>query len=43
MKVLTQRIPSGFIEMNRQALELGLEMGQGGQVQGQSPQISNKQ
>ena len=29
MKVLEQRIPSGFIEMNRQALELGLEMGQG--------------
>jgi 2-oxoglutarate ferredoxin oxidoreductase subunit gamma len=27
MKVLEQRIPSGFIEMNRQALELGLEMG----------------
>jgi 2-oxoglutarate ferredoxin oxidoreductase subunit gamma len=29
MKVLEQRIPPGFIEMNRQALELGLEMGQG--------------
>ncbi len=29
MKTLEQRIPSGFIEMNRQALELGLEMGQG--------------
>ena len=29
MKVLEQRIPSGFIEMNRQALELGLELGQG--------------
>jgi 2-oxoglutarate ferredoxin oxidoreductase subunit gamma len=29
MKVLEQRIPSGFIDMNRQALELGLEMGQG--------------
>jgi 2-oxoglutarate ferredoxin oxidoreductase subunit gamma len=27
MKVLEQRIPSGFLEMNRQALELGLEMG----------------
>ena len=27
MKVLEQRIPSGFIEMNRQALELGLEIG----------------
>ena len=27
MKVLEQRIPSGFIDMNRQALELGLEMG----------------
>ncbi len=27
MKVLSQRIPSGFLEMNRQALELGLEMG----------------
>jgi len=32
MKVLEQRIPSGFIDMNRQALELGLEMGQGAQV-----------
>ena len=29
MKVLGQRIPSDFIEMNRQALELGLELGQG--------------
>ena len=29
MKVLEQRIPSGFIEMNRQALELGLELGRG--------------
>ena len=29
MKVLEQRIPSGFLEMNRQALELGLELGQG--------------
>ena len=29
MKVLEQRIPSGFIEMNRRALELGLELGQG--------------
>ena len=27
MKVLEQRIPSGFLEMNRQALELGLEIG----------------
>ncbi|MFO7714647.1 2-oxoacid:acceptor oxidoreductase family protein, partial [Desulfosarcina sp.] len=27
MKVLEQRIPPGFIEMNRQALELGLELG----------------
>ena len=27
MKVLEERIPPGFIEMNRQALELGLEMG----------------
>ena len=27
MKVLEQRIPSGFIDMNRQALELGLELG----------------
>jgi len=26
---LEQRIPSGFLEMNRQALELGLELGQG--------------
>jgi 2-oxoglutarate ferredoxin oxidoreductase subunit gamma len=29
MKILEQRIPPGFIEMNRKALELGLEMGQG--------------
>ena len=29
MKVLEQRIPSGFVEMNRQALDLGLEMGRG--------------
>lgn len=29
MKVLEQRIPSGFIEMNRQALELGLALGRG--------------
>jgi len=29
MKVLEQRIPPGFIDMNRQALELGLEMGRG--------------
>ena len=28
MKVLERRIPSGFVEMNRQALELGLAMGQ---------------
>jgi 2-oxoglutarate ferredoxin oxidoreductase subunit gamma len=28
MKVLEQRIPSGFIDMNRQALELGLALGQ---------------
>jgi 2-oxoglutarate ferredoxin oxidoreductase subunit gamma len=27
MKVLEQRIPSGFIDMNRQALELGLALG----------------
>jgi len=27
MKVLKERIPAGFIEMNQQALELGLEMG----------------
>jgi 2-oxoglutarate ferredoxin oxidoreductase subunit gamma len=26
MKVLSQRIPSGFVEMNRQSLELGLEL-----------------
>ena len=29
MNVLEQRIPSGFLEMNRQALELGLELGRG--------------
>lgn len=29
MKVLEQRIPSGFLEMNRQALDLGLELGRG--------------
>jgi 2-oxoglutarate ferredoxin oxidoreductase subunit gamma len=29
MKVLEQRIPPGFIEMNRQALEMGLELGRG--------------
>jgi 2-oxoglutarate ferredoxin oxidoreductase subunit gamma len=28
MKVLEQRIPSGFLEMNRQALELGMELAQ---------------
>lgn len=28
MKVLSQRIPSGFVEMNRQSLELGLELAQ---------------
>ena len=27
MKVLEKRIPSGFLEMNRQALQLGLELG----------------
>ena len=27
MKVLETRIPPGFLEMNRQALELGLELG----------------
>jgi len=27
MAVLKERIPSGFIEMNRKALELGLDMG----------------
>jgi hypothetical protein len=27
--VLERRIPSGFLDMNRQALELGLEMGRG--------------
>jgi 2-oxoglutarate ferredoxin oxidoreductase subunit gamma len=29
LKVLETRIPSGFLEMNRQALELGLELGRG--------------
>jgi 2-oxoglutarate ferredoxin oxidoreductase subunit gamma len=28
MKVLEQRIPKGFVDMNRQALELGLELAQ---------------
>ncbi len=28
MKVLAQRIPPGFVEMNRQALELGIELAQ---------------
>ncbi|GAB6906685.1 2-oxoglutarate synthase subunit KorC [Desulfosarcina cetonica] len=28
MKVLETRIPRGFLEMNRQALDLGLELGQ---------------
>jgi 2-oxoglutarate ferredoxin oxidoreductase subunit gamma len=28
MKVLEQRIPTGFVDMNRQALELGLELAQ---------------
>ena len=28
MNVLEERIPSGFLEMNRQALQLGLAMGQ---------------
>ena len=27
MKVLAQRIPSGFVDMNRKALELGMELG----------------
>jgi len=27
VKVLEQRIPSGFLEMNQKALDLGLEMG----------------
>ncbi len=30
MKVLAQRIPPGFLEMNRQALEAGLALGKGG-------------
>jgi 2-oxoglutarate ferredoxin oxidoreductase subunit gamma len=29
MKVLERRIPSGFLDMNRQALDLGLELGRG--------------
>jgi 2-oxoglutarate ferredoxin oxidoreductase subunit gamma len=29
LKVLETRIPAGFIDMNRQALELGLELGKG--------------
>ncbi|MDJ0722782.1 MAG: 2-oxoacid:acceptor oxidoreductase family protein [Desulfobacterales bacterium] len=28
MKVLEQRIPSGFVDMNRKALDLGMELGQ---------------
>jgi 2-oxoglutarate ferredoxin oxidoreductase subunit gamma len=28
MKVLEKRIPSHFLDMNRKALELGLELGQ---------------
>jgi len=31
MKVLEKRIPSHFLEMNRKALELGLELGKNGQ------------
>jgi 2-oxoglutarate ferredoxin oxidoreductase subunit gamma len=27
IKVLKRRIPSGFLEMNKQALDLGLELG----------------
>jgi hypothetical protein len=27
MKVLESRIPSGFLEMNRKALELGIALG----------------
>jgi 2-oxoglutarate ferredoxin oxidoreductase subunit gamma len=27
MKALTARIPRGFIDLNKQALEMGLEMG----------------
>jgi 2-oxoglutarate ferredoxin oxidoreductase subunit gamma len=27
MKTLETRIPSGFLEMNRKALELGMELG----------------
>ena len=30
LKVLETRIPSGFLDMNRQALELGLELGRNG-------------
>jgi 2-oxoglutarate ferredoxin oxidoreductase subunit gamma len=29
IKVLERRMPANFIDMNRQALELGLELGQG--------------
>jgi len=29
LKVLSQRIPAGFLEMNEQALELGLALGRG--------------
>ena len=29
MQVLERRIPSGFLEMNRRALDLGLELGRG--------------
>ena len=29
MQVLSRRIPSGFLEMNQQALDLGLELGRG--------------
>lgn len=29
MQVLARRIPSGFLEMNQQALDLGLELGRG--------------
>ena len=29
MKVLEARIPSGFLEMNRQALDLGIDLGRG--------------
>jgi hypothetical protein len=29
MQVLESRIPAGFIDMNRRALDVGLELGQG--------------